>query len=325
MDGNQQMKLLESVTNYFGLKYIENGGYGENYGTDENNNGFDRQISQLNQKVSQKSLNRKLIGQNLTTGQNFHQKSNISIGANVKNQELKLKARIDAILRKQNKPPTFVFDVICPSDTLNDSPFCSVPNRLSMIISGKLKNLNTQNSYTVRSPTVISKFVKSESWQVETESVLAYHVDKSKLETSTNKNIDSIEPNHDLLEQTGLNDILELSLLLNQVIYEIDRENFLEMDFSEHQNFIHEDKIQIVRLNVGDRLSGIFKFLRESKSAFSVVVCLSDSIQFPGEEKCRQFSNVISEEDVEKADSKGLNENQFVYAVKESSLAYILK
>merc|ERR1712071_637934 len=146
-----------------------------------------------------------------------------------------------------------------------------------------------------------------------------------KLETNTNKKIDSIEPNYDLLEQTGLDDFLELSLLLNQVIYEIDRENFLEMDFSEHQNFIQEDKIQIVRLNVGDRLNGIFKFLRESKNAFSVLVCLGDSIQFPGEEKCRQFANVISEEDVENADSKGFKENQFVYAVKESCLAYFLK
>lgn len=94
---------------------------------------------------------------------------------------MRLKARIDAILQKQNRPPTFVFDVICPGDTLNDSPFCGMPNRLSILISGKLKNLNTQHSYIIRSPTMISKYIKLESWQVETESVLAYHVEKSKI------------------------------------------------------------------------------------------------------------------------------------------------
>ena len=64
MDSNQQIKLLESVTNYFGLTYDE-----DKNKPDENNN------YQLSRE--------KNIGQNLRTGQNF-QKSTLSL--NSKNQ-----------------------------------------------------------------------------------------------------------------------------------------------------------------------------------------------------------------------------------------------
>lgn len=122
-----------------------------------------------------------------------------------------------------------------------------------------------------------------------------------------------------------MNDCLETSLLLNQVIYEIDRENFLEMDFNGHLNFIQENNIQIIKLNTGDRLSSVFKFLKENKNAFPMVICLSDSIQFPKEKHPRIFANIISEEEVEKADKKNEKSQEFVYAIRESCLAYILK
>ena len=78
---------------------------------------------------------------------------------------------------------------------------------------------------------------------------------------------------------------------------------FREINYEVMNRIIQEKRIKIEKLNTGDRLSNIF-----ARWGVDSVICLSETIMYPGESETRKFGRIgdylITKSEVDKADSE---------------------